>query len=158
MAAGWIWLYGAHDPGGDRVAIAIALAAAATDFLDGPVARRAGAAGGAGRWLDSVTDAAFVLAALGCFAAAGAIPIYIPALIAASFGQYVIDSILIGPGRGPIRSRLGHYGGVVNYVLAIALAVAAPGTAVRAAIRWLLPLVAAFYLAAITERALRYRA
>jgi phosphatidylglycerophosphate synthase len=158
MAAGWIWLYAARDPGGSALAVAIALAAAATDFADGRIARRLGAASGAGRWFDSAADVVFVLSALGCFAAAGAIPVYIPVLIAISFSQYAIDSILIAPGRGPIRSRLGHWGGVVNYALAIALAVTPGRSGWRAGIAAAAPLIAAFYGAAIAERALGYRA
>jgi cardiolipin synthase (CMP-forming) len=158
MAVAWIWLYGAHDPGGGAPAVAIAIAASITDFIDGRIARRMGAASAAGRWLDSAADVVFVLSALGCFAAAGAIPAYIPILIAISFSQYAIDSMLIAPGSGPIRSRLGHWGGVVNYALALALAVTAPGARVRALLRGAIPLVAGFYLAAIVERALGYRA
>jgi cardiolipin synthase len=158
MAGGWIWLYGARDPGGGALAVAVTIAAAVTDFVDGRIARRVGAASAAGRWLDSAADVVFVLSALGCFAVAGSIPAYIPILIAISFGQYAIDSVLIAPGRGPIRSRLGHYGGVVNYALAIALAVTLPGLRVRAILRATMPLVAGFYVAAIVERALGYRA
>jgi phosphatidylglycerophosphate synthase len=158
MAAAWIWLYGARDPGGGPAAIAIVAAAAATDYIDGRIARRMGAASTAGRWLDSAADVVFVLSVLGCFTAAGAIPVYIPVLIGISFGQYAIDSILIAPGRGPIRSRLGHYGGVINYAIAIALAAAPRGSTMRAIIGAAMPIVAGFYLAAIAERVLRYHA
>ncbi len=158
MAGGWIWLYAARDPGGGALGVAIAIAAAATDFIDGRIARRLGVASAAGRWLDSAADVVFVLSALGCFAATGAIPVYIPTLIAVSFSQYAIDSVLIAPGRGPIRSRLGHWGGVVNYALAIALAVTPPQSALRATLTATAPLIAAFYVAAIVERALGYRA
>jgi phosphatidylglycerophosphate synthase len=158
MAGGWIWLYAARDPGGGALAVAIAIAAAATDFIDGRIARRMGVASAAGRWLDSAADVVFVLSALGCFAAAGAIPAYIPILIAVSFSQYAIDSVLLAPGRGPIRSRLGHWGGVVNYALAIALAVTPAQSAMRATLTAAAPLIAAFYIAAIVERALGYRA
>jgi phosphatidylglycerophosphate synthase len=158
MAGVWILLYGAHDPGGGAMAIAIVAAAAATDFIDGRIARRLGASSAAGRWLDSAADVVFVLSALGCFTAAGATPVYIPILIAISFGQYAIDSVLIAPGRGPIRSRLGHYGGVINYALAIALAVTPPRSALREIVAAAAPLIAAFYFSAIAERALGYRA
>jgi cardiolipin synthase len=157
MAGAWIWLYGARDPGGGALAVALAAAASATDFIDGRIARRLRSASAAGRWLDSVADVVFVLSALGCFAAAGAIPAYIPILIAISFSQYAIDSALIAPGRGPIRSRLGHYGGVINYALAIALAVSLPGSRIRTILPATMPLVACFYIGAIVERALGYR-
>ena len=84
----------------------------------------------------------------------GAIPLYIPLLIALSFSQYVIDSVVIGqPAAGPIRSRLGHWGGIINYALVITLAVAPPPAFPGALVRDLAPLLALFYIAAISERA-----
>jgi len=109
-----------------------------------------------GRWLDSVADVAFVLTALTCEARAGAIPAYIPILIAVSFAQYAIDSIVISGSSTPVRSRLGHWGGVVNFALVLLLAFASgarwPGIVVREAS----PLIAIFYIAAIFERMLGY--
>ena len=88
----------------------------------------------------------FVLAALFCEAAAGAIPFYIPILIALSFSQYAIDSVLIGqPASGPIKSRLGHWGGIINYALVITLAIAPPPALPGAIVRGLAPLIAIFY-------------
>jgi phosphatidylglycerophosphate synthase len=133
----------------------IALGAALSDFVDGRVARHTHSADGFGRWLDSLADIAFVLTALICEAGAGAIPAYIPALIAVSFAQYAIDSIVISGSPTPVKSRLGHWGGVINFALVIALAFASlrwPVTLVREAS----PLLAIFYLAAIFERALSY--
>ncbi|HUY26696.1 MAG TPA: CDP-alcohol phosphatidyltransferase family protein [Candidatus Binataceae bacterium] len=156
LGGAWIALYiAAH---GARMAFAaIAVAAATSDFLDGRVARRFGIGAGAGRWLDPAADVTFVLAALGCAAAAGAIPIYIPILIAVSFAQYAIDSRLLHRTGGPVRSRLGHYGGVVNYGLVLVLAFAPPGSIASRAIRESAPALAIFYIAAIAERALEYR-
>ncbi len=156
LAAAWIAIYLAAPAA--RLAFAvIAIAAAASDFLDGRLARRLGVGGGAGRWLDPVADVTFVLAALGCAAAAGAIPLYIPILIVASFSQYAIDSRILQRADGPIRSRLGHYGGVVNYALVLVLALTPPGGAAGAAIKTAAPAIALFYVAAIIERALAYR-
>ncbi len=135
----------------------IAIAAAASDFLDGRVARRLGVGGGTGRWLDPIADVTFVLAALGCAAASGAIPFYIPILIAVSFSQYAIDSRMLYRAGAPIRSRLGHYGGVVNYGLVLALALTPPGSIARGAIKTATPALAIFYIAAMIERALAYR-
>jgi phosphatidylglycerophosphate synthase len=138
-----------------RMAFAIvAIAAAVSDFIDGRVARRLGVASGRGRWLDGIADVTFVLAALVCEAGAGSIPYYIPILIALSFGQYAIDSALIGTRTaGPIRSRLGHWGGIINYALAITLAIAPPPAIPGAIVRRAAPLIAMFYVAAIIERA-----
>jgi hypothetical protein len=71
-----------------------------------------------------------------------------------SFSQYVIDSVAIGRGAiGPIKSRLGHWGGIINYALVITLAIAPPPATPGAIVRALAPLIAMFYVAAISERA-----
>ena len=133
----------------------VALAGAISDFFDGRVARQMDSADGFGQWLDSLADIVFILTALACEAHAGAIPVYIPTLIAVSFTQYVIDSLMICGSSTPVKSRLGHWGGVINFALVIILAFAPPP-------RWPLlsagaPLLAIFYLAAIIERTLSYR-
>jgi phosphatidylglycerophosphate synthase len=113
-----------------------------------------GIVGGVGRWLDSLADIIFVLTALSCEAWAGAIPFYIPILIAMSFSQYAIDSMLLS--GAPIKSRLGHFGGVINFALVIALGLAPPPLLPGVIVRALCPLLAIFYLAAIAERVVGY--
>ena len=154
LAAIWIEL-AAHGHDG-RLALAIvAIVAAGSDFIDGRIARRLGVVSGSGRWLDGIADVTFVLAALFCEAAAGSIPFYIPILIALSFSQYAIDSVLIGqPATGPTKSRLGHWGGIINYALVITLAIAPPPAIPGVIVRDFAPLIALFYAAAISERAL----
>jgi phosphatidylglycerophosphate synthase len=154
---GAMWLVAfVHGDRRPEVLGPIALAAALSDFVDGRVARLMRSADQFGRWLDSVADVAFVLTALACEAQAGAIPAYIPVLIAVSFAQYAIDSIVISGSSTPVRSRLGHWGGVVNFALVLLLAFASgarwPGIVVREAS----PLIAIFYVAAIFERMLGY--
>ncbi len=154
---GAMWLVAfVHGDRRPEVLGPIALAAALSDFVDGRVARLMRSADQFGRWLDSVADVAFVLAALACEAQAGAIPAYIPVLIVVSFAQYAIDSIVISGSSTPVRSRLGHWGGVVNFALVLLLAFASgarwPGIVVREAS----PLIAIFYIAAIFERMLGY--
>ena len=156
-----IWIALAVNGHQSRLAFAIvAIVAAGSDFIDGRVARRLRVASGSGRWLDGIADVTFVLAALLSEAVAGAIPFYIPILIAVSFSQYAIDSVLIGPpAAGPIKSRLGHWGGIINYALVITLAIAPPPAFPGTIVRDLAPLIAMFYGAAISERAwLYYRA
>ncbi len=156
MLAG-LWL--AAFMSGDRrpeILGSLALAGAISDFFDGRVARRMNSADGFGQWLDSLADIVFVLTALACEAHAGAIPVYIPTLIAVSFTQYVIDSLMICGSSTPVKSRLGHWGGVINFALVIMLAFAPPrwlGLLLRGAS----PLLALFYLAAVFERTLSYR-
>ena len=108
-------------------------------------------AGGVGRWLDAIADIAFVLTALSCEAFALAIPFYIPVLIAISFSQYAIDSLLLA--GAPIKSRLGHFGGIVNYALVIGLSIAPWSVSI---VRAICPLLAIFYLCAIAERIVGY--
>lgn len=156
LAAIWIEL-AAHGHQGQLAFAIVALVAAGSDFIDGRIARRLGVASGSGRWLDGIADVTFVLAALFCAANAGAIPLYIPILIALSFSQYALDSIVIGArASGPIRSRLGHWGGIINYALVITLAIAPPPAFPGAVARGLAPLIALFYVAAISERAWLY--
>ncbi len=134
----------------------IALSSAASDFLDGRVARRTRSADGFEPWLDGLADIVFILTALTCEARAGAIPVYIPALIAASFAQYAIDSVLIRGSTIPVKSRLGHWGGILNYALVVLLALAPPPRSPGMLVRDISPLIAIFYLAAMFERALSY--
>ncbi len=135
----------------------MAVAGALSDFVDGQVARRTHSADVLGRWLDSLADITFILTALTCEALAGAIPLYIPVLIAASFAQYAIDSILISGNSAPVRSRIGHWGGMLNFLLVIVLAFAPPPRWAGLIVREASPLIAIFYLAGILERALGYR-
>src|SRR5262249_27800944 len=81
------------DPPHPQVLRAIALSAAASDFLDGRIARWTDSAGRFGRWLDSMADIVFILTVLSCETYAAIIPAYLPVLVAASFTQYVADSV-----------------------------------------------------------------
>ena len=62
-----------------------------------------------------------MLVALSCEAHAGSIPAYIPVLIALSFTQYALDSVVILGSATPVASRLGHWGGIINFALVSAL-------------------------------------
>ena len=155
FASIWIALFFTNS--GRSLALGvIALCGAASDFLDGRIARRTDSASSFGRWLDGAADVVFILAALSCEAYAGVIPFYVPALIAASFAQYAIDSVLIRGSTVPVKSWLGHQAGILNYVIVIVLAWAPwlrlPARLVHGSTR----LIALFYLAAISERALFY--
>lgn len=152
-----LWLV-AFIPGNRSPVIlgSIALAAAVSDFADGRIARRMGHANGFGRWLDALADIFFILTALSSEALAGAIPIYIPVLIACSFAQYAIDSVAISRSSAPVKSRLGHWGGVINFALVLVLAWTPPPPLPARLVRQISPLLAFFYIAAIFERALNY--
>jgi phosphatidylglycerophosphate synthase len=155
LAALWLvaFISGNRSP---QILGSIALAAAVSDFADGRIARWLGHAGGVGKWLDALADIVFILTALSCEALGGAIPIYIPVLIACSFAQYAIDSVAINGSSTPVKSRLGHWGGVINFGLVLVLAWTPPPLLPPRLMRQASPLLAIFYLAAIFERALNY--
>jgi phosphatidylglycerophosphate synthase len=93
---------------------------AATDVLDGRVARAMGSASGCGRVFDHATDLVFVLSSLLLFVGYGAVPWWVPAAVGASFTVYVADSWRRRDGVATLDlrgSRIGHAGGIVNYVL-----------------------------------------
>jgi phosphatidylglycerophosphate synthase len=107
--------------------------AAATDFVDGIVARRAtGGPTRHGAVLDNVADVAFVLAGTGTAAVLGLVSPAVPAAIVLSVGAYAVASARRSAAAASVslaRSRLGHAAGVVNYAVTgvIALALAFPG-------------------------------
>jgi phosphatidylglycerophosphate synthase len=102
------------------IAVVLFAGIAASDFFDGRMARRANAASQAGRLLDHGADIFFVLAALGTYVALNLVPWWVPGAIAASFGTYAYGSWRARAPAGPahlIPSRIGHRGGILNYVL-----------------------------------------
>jgi phosphatidylglycerophosphate synthase len=110
--------------------------AAASDFFDGILARRAGRPTAYGAILDIVADVAFVLAGTGAGAALGLVPTAVPAAIALSVGGYAVASAATTSHGREVRlarSRIGHLGGVCNYALVgfIAGDVLLPGPAWR---------------------------
>ncbi len=125
VAAALPWALAA---GGWR-ALILAAGAAATDYVDGPLARR-GPPTRHGALLDNVADIAVVLAGTTTGAVLGLVPWMVPGAIVLSFGTYLRASLASSSPAGwrPARSRFGHAAGVLNYalVLAIAGAVALP--------------------------------
>ena len=102
------------------VAPLVFLAAVASDYFDGRVARHYGVESRSGRVFDHVADIVFILASLGLYVALGVVPWWVPASIALSFAVYVGDSILRSRARATaqlIGSRVGHLGGISNYTL-----------------------------------------
>lgn len=99
-------------------AAAVFALVALSDFIDGRIARRFGAAGARGQMLDHAADITFILTSLGLYVGLGAVPWWVPVSIAAAFATYVIDSLRRSGARPTlIGSRLGHLGGVGNYAL-----------------------------------------
>jgi len=114
------------------LAVIVFAAIAASDVIDGRLARRWGSASSGGRTFDHLADIGFILAALWTYTRLGLVPWWLPAAIATSFGFYVVDSWSRPLARGSlIGSRVGHAGGVCNYVL-IGVLVCNDSAAIRA--------------------------
>jgi CDP-diacylglycerol--glycerol-3-phosphate 3-phosphatidyltransferase len=108
--------------------------AALSDYVDGPLARRAGGPTRDGVVLDSVADIVFVLVACGAGAAQGRLSWVVPLAIACAAMPYLVATLRQGQvARGPARaySVVGHAAGVCNYALVGLLAgsMALPGAA-----------------------------
>ncbi|MBV8056615.1 MAG: CDP-alcohol phosphatidyltransferase family protein [Deltaproteobacteria bacterium] len=155
LACIWVVIFFAHRSH-PQILRAIALGGAVSDLIDGHIARWTHSTSRFGRWLDNTADIVFILTVLSCETYAGVIPIYLPALIAASFAQYVADSVLIRGSAVPVKSRLGHWAGVFNYIIVIVLAWAPPPRLLGTLLRDLAPMIGLFYVAAMCERALSY--
>ena len=112
----------------DRLAaglVAALLAAAiASDWLDGVVARRRGTASAGGQLFDHTTDCVFVTAGLTGAALASGVPPALPALIAAAFSQYVVDSYWLHRAKRLRMSTLGRWNGIGYFVPLVLLAAA----------------------------------
>jgi len=90
--------------------------AVASDWFDGPLARRRGEASRLGGFLDHASDAVFVASGLAACAVAGPVPWPLPPLVLLAFVQYALDSrVLAGL---PLRtSRIGRWNGIAYFVL-----------------------------------------
>jgi phosphatidylglycerophosphate synthase len=98
--------------------------AIATDYLDGPIARRTGTASATGQLFDHSTDCLFVTGGLAGAAIAGAVTPILPVLVPFAFGQYVVDSYVWHRQRQLRASFLGRWNGIL-YFVPIGLVVAA---------------------------------
>jgi len=120
------------DDGCKRPLIAFVLAVV-FDWVDGPIARRAGVETRHGALLDSGADVVFVLAASGAGAASGRLSWLVPIAIAAAATPYLVATLRRVRAHDPsprAYSAVGHAAGVCNYALAGLLAgsVALPST------------------------------
>jgi phosphatidylglycerophosphate synthase len=107
----WLIVRGRPEP-----AVLIFAIAIATDFVDGPLARRSGRANALGALLDHGSDATFVTLGLVALAILGLVPVYLPPLVALAFLQYSLDSRAL-QGRVLRASTLGRWNGIFYYVL-----------------------------------------
>ena len=101
--------------------------AAATDYVDGALARAAGTASRGGRVFDHGADALLLFPSFWALAVHGRVPYVLPLAAMTAFALYLIDGWRRGGALSAIDltgSRSGALGGVLNYVVAGAAAVA----------------------------------
>ena len=98
--------------------------AIASDYFDGPIARRTGTASAKGQLFDHSTDCLFVTGGLAGAAIAGAVTPILPVLIPFAFGQYVVDSYVWHRQRQLRASFLGRWNGILYFVPLVLVAAA----------------------------------
>lgn len=98
------------------------LAAIASDYFDGKLARRFNTASSKGMLFDHATDFLFVTAGLTGAALAGLTPLWLPILIAFAFSQYVIDSYWLYRQKELRMSFLGRWNGVFYFAPLVLIA------------------------------------
>lgn len=101
--------------GRDVEAVAIFALAIATDFADGPLARKWGQSSAFGALLDHGTDATFVVLGVSALVCRGLAPIALPPMIALAFIQYTLDSRAL-EGQQLRASALGRWNGIFYFV------------------------------------------
>jgi CDP-diacylglycerol---glycerol-3-phosphate 3-phosphatidyltransferase len=97
-------------------ALVVYAVALASDFADGPLARRRGTVSAVGGTFDHTTDFLFVTSAMFAGASRGAFPWILPSLIVVAFVQYFVDSYWIQRRGSLRRSNLGRYNGILYFV------------------------------------------
>ncbi len=100
----------------DVEAVAVYALAIATDFADGPLARRRGESSPAGGLFDHGTDATFVVLGIAALCCRGLAPVVLPPMIALAFIQYALDSKVLA-GQELRTSFLGRWNGIFYYVV-----------------------------------------
>jgi len=108
-----------HDIGRGILAVLVFAFIAASDVVDGRLARRFGTASRAGLIFDHLSDIGFILIALSTYVTLGILPWWVPAAVVITFGTYAVNAWLLPTGKPPnaVARRIGHAGGVCNYVL-----------------------------------------
>ncbi|GIW41009.1 MAG: hypothetical protein KatS3mg076_1586 [Candidatus Binatia bacterium] len=124
-AYAWAFLRALEDARWGWTALGLYGLACLTDVLDGPLARRRGQVRPRGAFFDAGADILFVTCALGAAWYAGIAPWWVPGSVLGAFVFFVLHSRWLATPDTPrlVPSRLGHWGGVANYVLVGVLAV-----------------------------------
>jgi len=117
------WAFSRPDRVSAWLLVALVAVAIATDYLDGIVARRRGAASPRGMLFDHTTDFLFVTSGLAGASLAGLVPRMLPVLIGVAFTQYVLDSYFLHRQRQLRMSFLGRWNGILYVVPLVLIAV-----------------------------------
>ncbi len=103
---GWGW-----------IAAAVFAWAAWSDVYDGRLARWDARPSSWGRWMDHGSDIGFLLISMAAFCWVGVLPWWVPVSIACAFAAYVVEESQGRRFSSALASRVGHWGGVANFVL-----------------------------------------
>lgn len=101
-------------------ALMVWIVALATDFADGPIARRRGTVTPLGGALDHTSDFLFVVSGIFAGASRDAFPWILPVCITAAFAQYAIDSYWLHRQIKFRGSKLGRYNGMLYFAPPVA--------------------------------------
>jgi CDP-diacylglycerol---glycerol-3-phosphate 3-phosphatidyltransferase len=96
-------------------ALAVWVVALATDFLDGPIARREGTVSAVSGTCDHASDFLFVTCGMFAGAVRGVFPWILPILITLAFAQYTLDSYWLHRQIKLRGSKLGRYNGMLYF-------------------------------------------
>ena len=143
------WQLGMPRGGAGWLPFAIFVVAASTDYVDGMLARAAGAASRCGRVFDHGADALLLFPSFLVLAVHGRVPVVLPGAAMTAFLLYVLDGWRRGGSLAELEltgSRSGALGGVLNYCV---VGVAAVAVALDVALLDRVLYAAAFGVAAV---------
>jgi len=115
LVAPFVFFMARGDMHSAFLALVIWVIALATDFVDGPIARRQGTVTPLSGTFDHASDFLFVTGGMFAGAFRGAFPWVLPSLITVAFAQYVIDSYWIHRRTKLRGSKLGRYNGMLYF-------------------------------------------
>lgn len=158
MALPLVWLIARPEAAAHGWLLVLLLLAIASDYFDGPLARRRGTASARGMLFDHGSDFLFVTSGLAAAASIGLLTPLLPLLIALAFSQYVVDSYWLHRQKQLRMSFLGRWNGIFYFLPLLLIAIdrllAADLAPLIVALAWLL---AASSIASIVDRALAPR-
>jgi phosphatidylglycerophosphate synthase len=152
------WAFSRPDSVSAWLLVMLVALAIGTDYADGIVARRTGAASSRGMLFDHATDFLFVTSGLAGASVAGLIPRLLPVLIVVAFTQYVLDSYFLHRQRQLRMSSLGRWNGILYFVPLVMISITAlrmPGLSelARVIVRPFAVLLMVSTMASIVDRA-----